>query len=90
MLRYLEIADTNFYFLCQYRKRMLARVDHNLLVAPEVLPHALVKTTRCLKKMTVLYAMRLRVKVAVPCVIFLSKIAPMRPSMNKVVRCDMR
>jgi hypothetical protein len=68
---------------------MLERVDHNPLVAPEVLPHALVKTTRCLKKMTVLYAMQLRLKAAALCMM-LSKIAPMRPSMNKAVRCDLR
>jgi hypothetical protein len=58
---------------------MLARVDHNLLVAPEVHPHALAKTARYLKKMPMLRVMWPRVKAMV---------LHAMPSVNEAARCD--
>jgi hypothetical protein len=45
---------------------MLARVDRDQRVVLEVLPHALMKITQCLKRMRALHAMRLRVTMTMP------------------------
>jgi hypothetical protein len=49
----------------RYRRIILVRVDLSLLVTPEVLPHIVMETAYCLLMVTILRAMRPRVKAAV-------------------------
>jgi hypothetical protein len=58
----LDIADTNFYFfMYQYKRRMLVRVDHNLLVMPEVHARPLATTTQSLVMVATLHPKQPRV-----------------------------
>jgi hypothetical protein len=69
--------------------RTLARVDHNLLVVPEVHSRPLATTTWSLVMVVTRHLKRLRVKEVMMCAV-LSRVAPMPPLITKIVRCDER
>jgi hypothetical protein len=83
-----------FVSLLRYRWRMLAGVDHELLVTPGIYPHALATTARCLREMLAPLVMGPIVKAMVPeakvmvLVAMMVKFFQSRTSMNEVVRCD--
>jgi hypothetical protein len=94
MLRCLEVLGTNFCFLSRYRRSMMAGVDHELLLTPEVYPRALATTARHLIKMLVPLIVELMVKAMVSKALamvplaMVVKIFLILTLMNETVRCD--